>query len=248
MTEYLGPFELGKVHCVDANEALKLLPDGCVDAVITDPPYGEKTHAGARLAPNKKQVSFSSMTADALAGIVSVLLGKCRRWIVMTCEWRHMLPLEERFPAEFIRAGVWTKPSYTPQFSGDRPATGWEAIAMLHPQGRKRWNGGGRCSVYRFNTEGGFHETQKPLAMARQFIMDFTNESDIILDPFSGSGTTGVAAVQLGRRFLGFEINQEYCDIANKRIEAARRGITVNELDAGQGALFDQVNQEVPPE
>ena len=67
--------------------------------------------------------------------------------------------------------------------------------------------------------EFGKHPTQKPLDLLRRIIRASTNEGDLILDPFMGSGTTGVAAVELGRRFVGIELEPEYVDLAKRRLE-----------------------------
>ena len=64
----------------------------------------------------------------------------------------------------------------------------------------------------------GKHPTQKPLALLERIIMASTNKGDLILDPFMGSGTTGVAAIKLGRRFVGIDKEKEYVDLAQKRI------------------------------
>ncbi len=65
------------------------------------------------------------------------------------------------------------------------------------------------------------HPTQKPVALMRRIINDYTEPGDLILDPFCGSGTTGVACVQTGRRFIGIEIDEGYADIARARIANA---------------------------
>jgi site-specific DNA-methyltransferase (adenine-specific) len=65
------------------------------------------------------------------------------------------------------------------------------------------------------------HPTQKPLSLMKYLILTYSNVNQIIIDPFMGSGTTGVACVELGRRFIGIEINEKYFDIACKRIEQA---------------------------
>lgn len=83
------------------------------------------------------------------------------------------------------------------------------------------------------------HPCERSLEHVAWLVKIWSEPGDIILDPFAGSGTTGVAAVQLGRRFLGFEINPRFVDMANKRIEAARKGLTVKEVEAGQGTLFE---------
>ena len=73
------------------------------------------------------------------------------------------------------------------------------------------------------------HSTQKPVGLIRD-LMEVAPEGCVVLDPFMGSGTTAVAAVQTGRHFVGFELSREYCDAANRRVRAVTRG--GGELDA----------------
>lgn len=65
----------------------------------------------------------------------------------------------------------------------------------------------------------GKHPTQKPLALLERIIKATSKEGDLVLDPFNGSGTTGVAAVKLGRRYVGIDLNEEYLDLTNRRIQ-----------------------------
>ena len=73
------------------------------------------------------------------------------------------------------------------------------------------------------NTKVTKHPTEKPVALFSWILNRFTKEGDTILDPFMGSGTTGVACVQTGRNFIGIEINKDYYDIAEKRITEAQQ-------------------------
>ncbi len=66
----------------------------------------------------------------------------------------------------------------------------------------------------------GKHPTQKPLALLERIILASTNEGDLILDPFNGSGTTGLASVKLNRRYIGIEKEKEYCELTKKRLES----------------------------
>lgn len=66
----------------------------------------------------------------------------------------------------------------------------------------------------------GKHPTQKPEALLERIVLASTKEGDLVLDPFCGSGTTGIASLRLKRRFIGIEKEQEYYDISLKRIEA----------------------------
>jgi site-specific DNA-methyltransferase (adenine-specific) len=82
----------------------------------------------------------------------------------------------------------------------------------------------------------GYHPTQKPLRLVRRAIVASSREGDLLFDPFSGSGTTGVAAKELGRFFVGAEREGEYAELAGRRIEAAVRGEVLREIaDLGVG-------------
>jgi len=78
----------------------------------------------------------------------------------------------------------------------------------------------------------GRHPTQKPLRLLRRAVLASTSEGELLFDPFCGSGTTGVAAKELGRFFVGAEAEREYAEMAGRRIGAAERGITLGEIRA----------------
>ena len=107
-----------------------------------------------------------------------------------------------------------------PQISADRPGQGWESIAYMHRADVKpSWNGGGRAGNYVLPVQQGEgHPTVKPLAMACDWVRLFTNPGDVVLDPFAGSGTTLRAAVNEGRRAIGVEIDERYCELIAKRL------------------------------
>lgn len=194
-----------------------------VDHVITDPPYSATTHAGARTGnQDSRLISFDPIDVDSLRGTLS--LANPRRWTIATVDWRHVLPLEQNPPPgiRFVRFGVWVKPNSAPQFTGDRPATGWEAVVILHANDlRMRWNGGGRRGVWSVDATRSVHPTQKPLALVRSWILDFTDPGDLILDPFGGSGTTARAAKDMNRRCILVEREERWCEVAAKRMAQA---------------------------
>jgi len=210
-----------EIHHGDCRAILGALPP--VDHVMTDPPYGGDTHAGARTGSahqNSVLVDFEATDARAIAYTLELV--RLKRWAILTCDWQHVLPLKEHPPVgwRFVRHGAWIKPNGTPQFTGDRPAQGWEAVAILHAgiSGRMRWNGGGLPAVWMHNKVVGDHPTGKPESLLREWITQFTDPGDLILDPFMGSGTTLVAAKRLGRRAIGIEIEEHYCEIATRRL------------------------------
>lgn len=207
----------------DCMDILPMLDES--DHVITDPPYGEVTHKGARtMKHNGSLIDFSHISDDQFLSVIDHSLRIAKRWCVMTCEWRHAVALEQS-GRPLVRLGVWIKPNGAPQFTGDRPGTGWEAVAILHREGKKRWNGGGHHAVWQTNIVSGNHPTEKPVALLSRWIEQFTDARESILDPFMGSGTTGVAAIQMGRKFIGIEREPKYFDIACKRIEQASKQV-----------------------
>jgi len=235
--------------CLDPVTGLASLPDKSVDHVICDPPYEAEAHTLQRrckrsgmgldggaykdgAAETRLEVlSFPPITSDQREAVAVQLARTARRWVVAFCQveaamtWREAL---EDAGLVYRRTGIWVKPDGMPQYSGDRPGMGYESIVIAHAPGRSRWNAGGRHGVWTENKIGPDdrnrtgHETQKPLALMEALVRDFTDPGDLVLDPFAGSGTTGVACKRLGRRFIGWEKDPKYHAIAVKRIDAAR--------------------------
>lgn len=209
-------------------DALDVLPTlDAVDHCITDPPYAEETHAGARSARAVETAMlgaepWGSVTSEDLRRVFADIGQLLRRWLVATVDWRHMVALEKEPPSglRFVRAGIWVKPDGAPQFTGDRPATGWEAVAILHRVGGSmRWNGGGSRAVWTENrAQNVAHPCEKPQALIRRWVALFTDPGETILDPFLGSGTTARACKDLGRRCIGIELNEKYLEIAARRM------------------------------
>jgi site-specific DNA-methyltransferase (adenine-specific) len=212
-------------------DAFDIMPTlGEVDSIITDPPYNAKTHKGARTTRGGQPaglVDFDSITEEQFVEFCGNAVAQAERWVVMSCAWQHAALLEKA-GVPLVRLGIWHKPNGAPQFTGDRPGTGWEAIAILHREGRKHWNGGGHHAVWVCNIEhgeplSGKHPTQKPLKLLLDWVAKFTDEGETVLDPFMGSGTTGVACMKLGRKFIGIEKRADYFELACRRIEDAHR-------------------------
>ena len=167
-------------------------------------------------------VDFDSIAEEKFITFCGYAVALARRWVILTCEWRYVAALEKA-GLPLVRFGIWHKRDGAPQFSGDRPAMGWEAVAILHRQGKKRWNGGGHHAVWVCNVERGEHPTQKPLKLLLDWVKNFTDEGEAVLDPFMGSGSTGVACMKLGRKFIGIEIRPDYFEVACRRMDAVHR-------------------------
>ena len=155
----------------------------------------------------------------------------CQRWALVFCQAEAAHKWEAAMTTSGLtrrRWCVWTKPDGQPQMSGDRPGVGYETIVACHARGRSRWNGGGRLGVFLYSKQSdpllqpgrgsAPHPTTKPEPLMSELVALFTDPGDIILDPFMGSGTTLVAAKRLGRKAIGIEISEQYCEIAAKRL------------------------------
>ena len=203
---------------------MKILPTiSMVDVIITDPPYGDRTIKGARTEGTDGIRPFISYQANnSIADLIPTLISKARRWVIVWYDIEAIGDLRNAAPAEYVRAGFFWKKNATPQFTGDRPAVPGEACAIFHRVGKKRWNGGGKAAYWEGCVDRKQHRyghpTPKPIQVMREQVGQFTERGETVLDPFMGSGTTGAACVQLGRKFIGIEINKTYFAAACKRI------------------------------
>ncbi len=224
----------------DCLEILPTLPK--VDAVITDPPFEVEahtlqrrinrgtTHGGSDDVVTEEPLDFSPITELQRERFGAIIPTICHGWVLVFCQaeavflWRKSL---EDGGAKYRRACVWIKRDGMPQYSGDRPGMGYESIvAAWAGEGKSVWNGGGKHGVFDFPKGEPIrwgHPTQKPEKLMNELVGLFTNQDQTILDPFMGSGTTGVACMNLGRKFIGVEIERRYFDIACERIDQAQR-------------------------
>lgn len=245
-------------------DCLDLLPFIAeVDHVITDPPYeaeahtlqrrvkrqdgnGENSKWGGRTdAMHISPLSFAPISGEQRGWAAEGFARVSRRWSIAFCQVEAAMKWADAFAsagALVRRIGVWIKPDAMPQFSGDRPGMGYESIVFAHRKGRSEWNGGGRVAVFTHNknTPGGAHdhETQKPLPLMLELVELFTDPGELVLDPFCGSGTTGVACLRLGRRFIGIEKDEKYAQVARDRLTAESQGQSLKAFRAGQIPLF----------
>lgn len=216
----------------DSQEVLPHIAN--VDIVITDPPYSANTHGNAKsnkgAGHGRSFITFTHLENEQFLRVVRDCLSVSAGWVVMTCDYKHAALI---FPDEhFVRLGAWVKPNPMPQISADRPGQGFETVAILHSGRRKKaWNRGGCSAVWTVPVMSGAEvPTQKPLRLISSFVADFTRPGELIADPFMGSGTTGVAAIAGGRRFVGIEAKEEHFEVSLRRIEAELR---VGRMDFG---------------
>jgi site-specific DNA-methyltransferase (adenine-specific) len=187
----------------DCREILPMLPK--VDAVVTDPPYGigadkKNAHSSIRDNPEWAQMGWDNERPDkeifnAISEFPAVIWGGnyFADWLAASSGWL-----------------AWVKPQAGTGFSLADMELAWtnRPIAARTFFGERR--------------DGNQHPTQKTVAVMKWSI-NFVRDAQTILDLFMGSGTTGVAAVQMGRKFIGIEREERYFEIACRRIEDAQR-------------------------
>jgi site-specific DNA-methyltransferase (adenine-specific) len=218
-------------------DCLEILPTiDSVDQVLMDPPYEQLMHDLHEAVKLRRSDGGSERKALGFAGIdeirVPVILEIKRinrGWLLAFCNvegvwhWRKAL-IDNGL--KFKTTCIWVKPDATPKLNGQGPALAYECITTTWcGKGHARWNGGGKRGVFTHLTNNpdrtGKHPTEKPLNLMRELVSLFSNRGETVLDPFMGSGTTGVACVKLGRKFIGIEIDEGYFDIACRRIQDA---------------------------
>lgn len=226
--------ELDTIVVGDCLDVMADMPDGYVDLVIVDPPYGIGYKSGRKLQP-----SGDPRQIDATFGVdefdpswlielwrvcgENVALYLFTRWDVLH-QWK-----KAAISAGFrvIQRIIWDKSHWG---MGDLRYYGSQTedilfcckgIPILHWQ--KREGNIWRTVSKAYLPEGRFnHPTQKPEKLIERMIDHGSALDDLVFDPFIGSGTTAVAALKLGRRFYGCDINPDYVKLANERIEKAR--------------------------
>lgn len=217
-----------KLYCGDCLEVLKTIDAKSIDAVVTDPPFfTPATHYQSRVKWQRKWADM--MVLVHWWGLI------CDALLKVTKENGHVLAFcnADSYPAfypsmydrwEKIVNLVWDK---------DRPGLGriWrhshELIIAARNSGSYEVNDGKlRSDVIRNKatlSRKREHPVEKPPEMISEIISAVCPSSGYVLDPFMGSGTTGIACIQTGRNFIGIEIDKNYFDIAQKRIQEAQQ-------------------------
>lgn len=243
----------------DCLELMAKIPTGSVDLVLTDPPYGttackwdsviplEPMWAAVRrvLKPNGAAVFTASqpftsalVMSNATGFHQSLVWRKNKASGHLNAKRRHLTGHED------IAVFCDGSPTYTPQMWKSRPsnaATRTKPTDVYGTQVPTTYEGGKTdrypVTVLDFAVvnndgtgDGRFHPTQKPVALMEYLIRTYTNPGETVLDFTMGSGTTGVAAMNCGRNFIGIERDEKYFDIAERRVleaKAASKGALV---------------------
>lgn len=246
------------VYLADCVDLMKIIPAGSVDVVFADPPYrlsgGGVTVRSGRISAVDKGAWDRSMGFDAdhkfnvrwLKEVRRILKPEGTIWVTGTHHIIFSLGFAlQTMTFKLINLITWEKPDPPPNalhtaFTHAHESLLWASKGKGHTFNydliNSRDPGAQISSVWRIpavpHSEKchGYHPTQKPLRLVRRAILASTNEGDLVFDPFSGSGTTGVAAKELGRFFVGAEMEEEFTELAARRIRAAERGRVLHEI------------------
>lgn len=233
-----------KIMQGDCLELMKEIPDGSVDMVLCDLPYGTTRNKWDTVIPfdplwkqyeriikeNGAIVLFSQMPFGA-AVIMSNPSMFRYEWIYQKPNATGFLnanrmPLKSH---ENILVFYKALPTYNPQKWKGNPykAKRGNTTSKNYGEFDGDWHTENKdglrypVDIIKFNKEQGLHPTQKPVPLLEYLIKTYTNEGETVLDSCMGSGSTGVACANTGRRFIGIELDENYFDIAKKRIEEA---------------------------
>lgn len=240
--------ELNKIYCMDCLDGMKMIPDNSIDLIVTDPPYiletsgagifGKKSddYAKKRLCINKKWYTngerYVMKNIDTMKNGISdqYLEEFCRVMkkinIYIFCSQKQIMQYLDFFVKK--RKCNWNLISWHKQnvipACGNKYLSDTEYCLFFRESGVKVYGDYTTKRTFyvtKINTKDKNkwkHPTIKPLEIIKNLVLNSSEGGGIILDPFMGSGTTAVAAIQLKRNFIGFEISEDYYNIANERI------------------------------
>jgi DNA modification methylase len=225
----------------DCLERMKEIPSGSVDMILTDPPYGTtacKWDSVIPLEPMWEQLKRiikpnGAIVMTASQPFTTTLIASNMKMFKYCWVWEKNRPTNfpnaKRRPLTshedivvFIDGNLRYNPQKTTGHKKTNSARGCSEGVVYRGKNVRDYAGGDTTrfpkTVIRFDCERGFHPTQKPVALMEYLIKTYTNEGETVLDFTMGSGTTGVAALNLSRNFIGIEMDDKYFEIAKERI------------------------------
>lgn len=228
--------DINKIYNMDCLYGMKLIPDKSVDLVVTDPPYNIETSGGGMYLQKDKQYvkELNNMCNGFSEETLDVLCNKMKKInIYIFCSQKQIVPLLKYFCVDRkcnYNILTWHKTNPIPA-CGNKYVTDTEYCLFFREKGVRIYGEFKTKLTYYVSSLNVKdkklykHPTVKPIEIINNLIINSSNEGDLVLDPFMGSGTTAVASINNNRNFIGFELLDDYCSIANKRLEEARCSI-----------------------
>ena len=212
-------YKLYKGDCLEVMD--KLIKEGIkVDMVLTDPPYG------INLTPQRVSGKFKGTkvinddTLEWLPKAVDKIYELTKNVAVVFCSWQFIDVFKIAFEKKFIVKNilVWNKDWFG---MGNNYRPNYELILLLCKTNvkTKSKNKSNILTYRRISPQKMLHSCEKPVPLLTDLILELTDENNIILDCFMGSGSTGIACLNTNRNFIGIELDEHYFDIAKDRLE-----------------------------
>lgn len=219
--------ELNKIYNEDCLEGMKRIPDGSVDLIVTDPPYLINYKTGHR---KDKAHRFNDVILnDDNEQLIVDYVKECYRILkddtamYLFCSSHKVDFFKRELEKEFSIKNmiIWVKNNHT---AGDLEyAFGRKyEIVFLVNKGQRKFNGERLTDIWEFprvSGDGQLHQNQKPIELIKRCIEKHSNVGDVVFDGFMGSGTTAAAALDTNRNYIGFELDEYYFNVAEKRIK-----------------------------
>lgn len=202
----------------DCMDFLPTIADNSVDITVTDIPYGEVNRKSSGLRNLDKGVA--DIADFSLKDLVRELCRVTKDSIYIFCGTEQVSDIRKIMVDNKLstRLCIWEKTNPSPM-NGDKLWLSGVECCVFGRFPKATFNEHCKNTVFRYPCgRNKLHPTQKPLELIERLVLASSNPGDIVLDPFMGSGTTGVAALRNQRKFIGIEKDAGYFDIAQKRI------------------------------
>lgn len=250
----MNKYKPNNIYNVDSYEAIKEIPDKSVDLIVTDPPYEIETIGGNTNIGKSLKVGMCKELEDLniIKGINIEILDEFMRImkkpnIYIWCNKKQVIDYLDYFVTKHncsFEIMVWCKTNPTPLCGGNYLID--KEFCLYFRKGVKLNTTFKTAFTYWIEDKNVKdkqlyeHPTIKPLHIIKTLIENSSNENDIVLDPFLGSGTTAVACKETGRRYIGFEIDEEYYKIAVNRSNGISQKDVKNK-EKGIQNIFDYI-------
>ena len=242
MKQFLG----NNLICGDSHRYLKKIPDSSIDFILTDPPYNIARYSRGNIPlPGRSEINNDLATWDQEEFVPSewtedfIRVLKPTGNLFIFCSYNLLgdwyKALDQKFDTtQFM---IWHKTNPAPKIFKAGFLNSCEMIFCCWNK-RHTWNFISQKEMHNFiespicmspeRLKTPKHPAQKPVSILKKMISIASNTNDLILDPFMGVGSVGVAALELHRQFIGIEINRTYCEAARKRIKNAQINFRTN--------------------
>jgi site-specific DNA-methyltransferase (adenine-specific) len=231
--------KLNKIHNTDCLLEMSNIPDKSIDLVVTDPPYlhvkggmkSKKFNTGTWKSESFMNTSMSDFDEKNIVfflDLIKIKMKKMNAYVFcskLQLQYYFKFIYENKYKYDLL---IWDKQK-TSMKSTKFFANDIEYIVRIYESGVSLnkimvSDGSKADSTYylksqKYNQPKGKHETEKPLELIEKFVKLSSNESDVVLDPFMGSGTTAIACINTNRNFIGFELDKDCFEIANQRLK-----------------------------